>query len=298
MIGRRSFLRGALAAGFGVPALSGLYAWQVEPHWLELVERPLPIPHLPDALDRLTVAQLSDLHIGRVDPGYVRSVFRRVADRKPDLVVITGDFISVGEPEAIRALRLLLEDLPRGRLGTFGILGNHDYGEGWHQLDVANRVSSAAAEAGVRMLRNEVTEVEGLQVAGLDDLWSGRFSTEVLGTLDAERPMLALCHNPDGVDRPGWDGFQGWILAGHTHGGQCRPPFLPPPILPVRNRRYAAGEIVVDPSRRLYVNRGVGHLLKVRFNCRPEATIFRLSRALILPGPDPSLVPTIGPIGA
>jgi predicted MPP superfamily phosphohydrolase len=90
--------------------------------------------------------------------------------------------------------------------------------------------------------------------------------------------MLALAHNPDSVDRPGWEPFRGWILSGHTHGGQVQPPFLPPPILPIENRRYAAGRIELSGGRRLYVSRGVGHLLRVRFNCRPEATIFRLTR--------------------
>jgi len=69
------------------------------------------------------------------------------------------------------------------------------------------------------------------------------------------------------------------VLSGHTHGGQCKPPFLPAPLLPVRNRRYTAGEFAVSGNRRLYISRGVGHLLKVRFNVRPEVTVFALARA-------------------
>jgi predicted MPP superfamily phosphohydrolase len=69
------------------------------------------------------------------------------------------------------------------------------------------------------------------------------------------------------------------VLAGHTHGGQCKPPFLPPPLLPVRNRRYTAGEFAVAPGRTLYINRGLGHLIQVRFNVRPELTLFTLERA-------------------
>ncbi|MCX6880478.1 MAG: hypothetical protein NTW21_42740 [Verrucomicrobia bacterium] len=75
------------------------------------------------------------------------------------------------------------------------------------------------------------------------------------------------------------DGYMGWILAGHTHGGQCKPPFLPPPLLPVRNRRYVAGEYPLAGSRSLYVSRGVGHLIQVRFNVRPEITLFQMTRA-------------------
>ena len=67
------------------------------------------------------------------------------------------------------------------------------------------------------------------------------------------------------------------MLSGHTHGGQCKAPFLPPPLLPVRNRRYTRGEFVVGGNRRLYISRGVGHTLQVRFNVRPEVTVFTLT---------------------
>ena len=78
---------------------------------------------------------------------------------------------------------------------------------------------------------------------------------------------------------PGWLGYEGWILSGHTHGGQCKPPFLPPPLMPVRNRRYTSGESRSPGGRRLYISRGVGHTLRVRFNVRPEVTVFTLQRA-------------------
>lgn len=58
------------------------------------------------------------------------------------------------------------------------------------------------------------------------------------------------------------------------------PPFLTPPILPVRNRRYVSGEVPLADRRRLYINRGLGHLLQVRFNVRPEITVFTLARSI------------------
>jgi predicted MPP superfamily phosphohydrolase len=100
-----------------------------------------------------------------------------------------------------------------------------------------------------------------------------------LRQLPSGAAALALSHNPDTADLPGWDAYSGWILAGHTHGGQCKPPFLPPPLLPVQNRRYSAGEFALSGGRRLYISRGLGHLLTVRFNVRPEITMFRLERA-------------------
>jgi hypothetical protein len=93
------------------------------------------------------------------------------------------------------------------------------------------------------------------------------------------RAALVLSHNPDTADEPVWGSYSGWILAGHTHGGQCKPPFLPPPLLPVRNRRYRCGEYSLEGGRRMYISRGVGHLLQVRFNVRPEVTVFHLTRS-------------------
>ncbi len=89
-----------------------------------------------------------------------------------------------------------------------------------------------------------------------------------------------LSHNPDSVDHAPWHGYQGWILAGHTHGGQCKPPFLPPPLIPVKNPRYTSGRIPLAHGRDLYISRGVGYTLRVRFNVRPEITLFTLTPAV------------------
>jgi predicted MPP superfamily phosphohydrolase len=142
---------------------------------------------------------------------------------------------------------------------------------------VADRLAGIAGQAGVRVLRNEIADLEGVQIVGLDDLWARRFQPEkALSVIDRNRAALVLSHNPDTVDRPGWGDYAGWILAGHTHGGQCKPPFLPPPLVPVRNRRYTAGEFELADNRRLYINRGLGHLIRARFNVRPEITVFDL----------------------
>ncbi len=76
----------------------------------------------------------------------------------------------------------------------------------------------------------------------------------------------------------GWTDERGWTLAGHTHGGQVKLPFLPPPLLPVRNRRCAAGAVDLGRGRWLYVNRGIGDIVPVRIGVRPEVTVFVLER--------------------
>ena len=223
---------------------------------------------------------MSDLHIGpQVDDEYIIDTFRRVSGFRPDYVAIGGDFISYGGQEQIDQLKAVLQNVPRGRVASVAILGNHDYGPGWAHPEIAEQVIAVVRAAGVQVLRNETVNVHGLQFAGMDDLWGGRFApAHTLSLLEARTATMVMSHNPDTVDRAGWEGYRGWILAGHTHGGQCKPPFLPPPLLPVRNRRYTRGEFDLAGDRRLYISRGIGHLTRVRFNVRPEVTIFRLKR--------------------
>jgi predicted MPP superfamily phosphohydrolase len=278
-ITRRQFIRASASVtgcGLGV----GLYTWRLEPHWLEVVERQLPIVNLPDRLVGTRLAQLSDLHIGpRVDDSYLRRAFERVKDYAPEIVVYTGDFTSY-ESDIFAHARRVFAHLPLGRRATFGILGNHDYGPGWAHPEIAAEIAALASEAKVQILRNENAEVDGLQVVGLDDLWAHHFDPkQAMAALNPRGASLVLSHNPDTADQPGWGDYAGWVLAGHTHGGQCKPPFLPPPLLPVKNRRYTSGEFKLAGGRRMYINRGVGHLKRVRFNVRPEATMFELKRA-------------------
>lgn len=277
MISRRAFLH-ALGACAGLGAGVTYYTFQIEPMWLEVVRRPLPMRRLPAALAGRTLVHLSDLHVCPfVSDDYLFDTFRRVAALAPDIVVFTGDLMSWhhGWREHVAAV---YQRAPRGRLATVATLGNHDYGPGWGDPRIASSLVDVLRGCGITVLRNELVDAGGLQIIGLDDLWAKRFDPQdVLRARDVNRAAIALSHNPDTVDLPVWGDYQGWILAGHTHGGQCKPPFLPPPILPVRNRRYTAGEFALAGNRRLYISRGVGTALPVRFNARPEVTVFELS---------------------
>jgi predicted MPP superfamily phosphohydrolase len=279
MIRRRQFLRLMAGAG-GLAAPVCLYTWRCEPHWLEVVEKRLPVANLPATLVGHRLAQITDLHIGpRVDDAFLRRGFDTARAFDPAIVVYTGDFTSF-EPDIYRHIGRIFPHLARGRLATVAILGNHDYGPDWDHPEVADRIAGLATANGVRVLRNESTGVAGLRIVGMDDVWAHRFEPgRGLAGLAPNDAALVLTHNPDSVDRTGWGGYSGWILAGHTHGGQCKPPFLPPPLLPVRNRRYRAGEYDLGDGRRLYINRGLGHLIRARFNVRPEITMFTLEAA-------------------
>ena len=278
MVTRRRFLRvsgAAIISAIGV----GFYTCCIEPNWLEILRRDLPIRGLPSSLQGRTLVHLSDIHVGsQVNDEYVKEVFNQVSKLKPDIVVMTGDFIS-HHSSIYQHMESVYRYLPKGRLTTLAILGNHDYGPRWSSPEIASKVADILSSFGVRVLRNQIHDIEGLHIVGLDDLWAGRFHPQrALPLLKPETPAIVLSHNPDTVDMPVWHGYKGWILSGHTHGGQCKPPFLPPPLLPVMNRRYTSGELDLGSGRRLYINRGVGHLLHVRFNVRPEVTVFELRR--------------------
>jgi predicted MPP superfamily phosphohydrolase len=282
-LNRRAFI--GRTAGAVVASAVGCvgYAIGIEPHWLEIVERDLAIENLPRALEGARLAQISDLHIGpQVSDEYIVHSFDRLRALAPDVIVFTGDFItyrrSRGEAQ-YQQLRAVLAHVPHGRLATVGILGNHDYGREWGDGSVAAKVVAEAERAGVRILRNEVRSVAGLDLIGIDDLWSHRGDPVAALRARQSAAGLVLVHNPDAADEQQWPQYRGWMLAGHTHGGQCKPPFLPPPLLPVKNRRYVSGEVSVDAERTLYISRGVGHLIRARFNVRPEIALFTLRAA-------------------
>jgi len=276
---RRIFIKKTFYGFASIGLLSGLYAWQIEPFWLEFVKIKMPIKNLPESLVGKTLMQISDIHIGnRFDYNYIIESFNKAKLLKPDFVVYTGDYVSSYKDQIqFDKLEKVLDNCITGKLGTIGILGNHDYGRNWKQNDVASKIASMLTDRNVSMLRNEQKEVSGLNFIGFDDYWGTNFNAEMtMKNFNKTKANIVLCHNPDVCDLNVWKDYQGWILSGHTHGGQCKPPFLPPLLLPVKNKKYTSGKFDLDNGRTLYINRALGHLWQVRFNVRPEITIFEL----------------------
>ena len=276
---RRKFIKNTFGGLTGIGLLSGLYAWQFEPFWLEFVKVKMPIKNLPNDLIGKTLMQISDIHIGnRFDYRFIINSFNKAKEFSPDYVVYTGDYVSTYKEEVqYDKLDKTLTKLVKGKIATIGILGNHDYGRNWSQSKVADKISAMLTTSGIRLLRNESAECNGLNFIGFDDYWGLNFNPQkALGGFDINKANIVLCHNPDVCDLNIWGEYNSWILSGHTHGGQVKPPFLPPPMLPVKNTNYSAGQIELSNNRTLYINRALGHLWQVRLNVRPEITIFEL----------------------
>ena len=277
---RKHFLKRLMQLS-AVGALPFLYSWQIEPFWVEFVERKLPIKNLPEHLEGKILMQVSDLHVGdRFDWNFLIASFQKAQNYSPDFVVYTGDYVNHGTSEDHESLKKVMAKAVYGKLGTFGILGNHDYGKSWKDLGSSKDICRILQNNSVTMLNNEQIESHGLNIIGFDDLWSPNFDPmKVMKNYNSEKANLVLCHNPDVCDKDVWNGYQGWILSGHTHGGQCRIPGVITPILPVENRKYISGEIDLKDGRMLYINRALGHSFQVRFMVRPESTVFNLTQA-------------------
>lgn len=279
---RRKFIKRSLLGIGTAGILSGLYAWQIEPFWVDFVKINMPLKNLPNALNGKTLMQISDIHVGNnFNHKYIIESFTKAKTYNPDIVVYTGDYVSLHNGEVQQQkLDEVLQNVVKGSLATIGILGNHDYGNNWKEMHVADKISNNLNENGVIVLRNQSVDINGLNVIGFDDYWGLNFNgEEAMKNYDAIKANIVLCHNPDVCDLDVWKNYEGWILSGHTHGGQVKAPFLPPFIIPVKNKKYTSGKIDLSDKRTLYINRALGHLWQIRFLARPEITIFTLQKA-------------------
>jgi uncharacterized protein len=273
--------RRSLILGLSGTSLSlWTYARDLEPGWLDLTRTSIPLGR--QATHRaIRILHLADLHLSRFATlPMIEGAFQAGLAEKPDLVCITGDFITANEEydrgEYGQALRRISQAVP-----TFACLGNHDGGV-WAMSRKGHRKHAVIGElleqSGVRLLHNEsqVIEVAGrqLQLIGVGDLWAGEVDGEAAFRNYRNLSTVVLAHNPDTKEILGNYPWQ-LMLSGHTHGGQVVFPLIGPCFAPVKDRRFIAG-LGEWNGRRIYVTRGVGNLWGYRFNCRPEASILEL----------------------
>jgi len=253
------------------------------PEWLEVVEVDLEIPRLRDDLAGVRIVHASDLHCSRTVSGeYLRRCVDRINALEPDIVVLTGDFITHDHRGQFRRKIMELVSEIDSNAGVFACLGNHDYGVGstfgrfCHKQ--ARRMAGGIAEAGVTVLRNESAVLElgcgRLWIVGLGDLWADDLEPDRAfdGVADDDT-VIVLAHNPDSVGHLGRFEFDA-VMSGHTHGVSVDWR-VPGGKLRYARRHYCSGMYEVG-GRKLYVNRGLGRLGKAFFNTRPEITIYKL----------------------
>ncbi|MBI3948704.1 MAG: metallophosphoesterase [Armatimonadetes bacterium] len=265
---RRRFFAAAMAAAMAAVPADALW---LEPIWPQVTLHTVPLPGLPSSCDGLTLLQLSDFHLGPTvsEEEIARAV--RLANRiQPDVVVLTGDYVH--PPARAGALAAILGRL-RSRLGVFAVPGNHDHWEG------VAPILRALRGVGIREMTNtNVLLAPGLRLAGIDDIWCEKDDlARAHRGCRAGEALVLLSHSPLALPLAARAGVAALCLAGHTHGGQIRMPFVRPTWIPgLRGRPYVAGWYAEGRSR-MYVNRGIGTIgLRLRFRCRPEIALFTL----------------------
>jgi predicted MPP superfamily phosphohydrolase len=277
-ISRRGFLKAAALSVLGTGLLgAGGYAYtnQVEPGWIELTQISLTLPRLAPEFDGYRIAHISDIHLDIWTPrDRISQAVELVNRQAPDLVVITGDFVTYLAGHFAADLVAVLGALAP-RQATLAVLGNHDH---WTDATTVRRV---IAQSGIVELSNAVYMLRRgeamLHIAGVDDVWERQDRLDlVLAQLPAEGAAILLAHEPDYADVSAATGRFALQLSGHSHGGQVIIPFWGPLVLPLHARKYPVGRYQVGGMIQ-YTNRGLGMISPhVRFNCRPEITVFTL----------------------
>jgi predicted MPP superfamily phosphohydrolase len=268
--------RGALklmTAGAGACVAN---AFLVEPNLLNISRHEIIMPHLPGALDGLRVGVMADFHFDpEKDHDLVARAVARVARENLDLVLLPGDFVT-GSHKVIPPLLEHLSSL-RTRHGVFASVGNHD---GWHGSRAEMRRRFEKAGISLLVNRNSLVSIrnETLAIAATDFVWLGKPDpAATLRGIHRDTPVISLVHEPDYFDTMTRHRRIDLQVSGHTHGGQCRIPFVSPTPVKVRfGEKYVRGAFEEGDSR-LFVTRGIGTTgLRVRFACPPELAILTL----------------------
>jgi predicted MPP superfamily phosphohydrolase len=279
---RRPVGRFRLARWVGSSLARLSYAVLVEPTWLEVNHLEIPVAGAT-AVQRLRIVQLSDFHFQRrVPERYIEHCIHSANTERPDVVALTGDYIHKG-PRFVDRIAEMLSAL-QAPLGVYAVLGNHDHAvrNAWGLRSyptLHRKIARSLERHGIRVLHNELLSIEHggarYQISGVDDLWSRRCRPDLaLAQLDPGLPHIMLAHHPRTIELIAGKRCD-LMLSGHTHGGQVHTRRFGSPTLGRKMKRYAAGLYCVADSH-LYVNKGIGYGLKIRYNRRPEIAVFDL----------------------
>jgi predicted MPP superfamily phosphohydrolase len=285
LLSRRKFLSGAAAAAAGTTVFA-LYGFS-ESYRPEIKRIEIPLKRLPEAFDGFTIAQLSDFHYESFSAVPIRRAVGLVNSLRPDLVVLTGDFVTVGFFESRAHARRhawtaaipCAEILSRleAPMGRFAILGNHD------SESNPKMVRGVIQSHGIPLLKNQSVAIERgparIWLAGVDDALRG---TPDLGAAIEKIPpnevIVLLAHEPDFADEAALTPVD-LQLSGHSHGGQIWIPGIGAPWLPPLGKLYPRGLYQVE-NLTLYTNVGLGTIrVPIRINAVPEVTLITLRTA-------------------
>jgi hypothetical protein len=279
---RRRFFQTGLFGGAGL----ALYSGEIERHWIDVTPIQIYVPSLPPSFEGMNIVQLSDIHLDEfTEPFLLREAIERINRIQPEVVLLTGDYISyefAPRNFCIRSVWQCAEILNELKCKQrYAILGNHDVMLGERLVTEALRAN------GMTVLNNAFLPLE----RGASRVWLAGLDDPVCGHPDPDKaipasirkvpnqPVIVMCHAPDYADEllvhPAGKSVS-LMLSGHTHGGQVRIPFVGALDLPPWGKKYVEGLFRLE-SMQLYVNRGIGTVgVPFRFDCPPEITSITL----------------------
>jgi uncharacterized protein len=258
----------------GVIFLLSVYVHFIEPTWYDLKRVRLTLPNLARDFDNYRIVQISDIH---ADFWMTRKRLGHIVDlinqQQPDLVVLTGDYITGSARRFSPTLKILAR--LNSSDGEVAVLGNHDVSSN------PKVIRKTLEKSGITVLENQAITLQRndavLAIGGVGDVWYNQADLNlVLQALPASGAAILLAHEPDFADISAATGRFDLQLSGHSHGGQVYFPFIKR-VLPNLAHRYPVGQYQVNRMIQ-YTNRGVGMSpFHLRFNCRPEITVFTLA---------------------
>ena len=246
-----------------------------DPTDFEIVHMFVSLPGLEKVFDEFRIVHISDLHLGQwISPERLAGVVGLVNEQSPDLVAITGDFVSFAVDEVAADLVNSLSQLCP-KIATLAVLGNHDHWMG------AEKVRRILSESKIIDLSNDVYTLHRreavLHFAGIDDVMAQEHDLErVLKKLPFSGPAVLLVHEPDFADIAAATRRFGLQLSGHSHGGQFVLPKIGTPFRGSHFKKYPLGRYQVEDMV-VYTSRGLGtNTFWIRINCPPEITVLTL----------------------
>jgi predicted MPP superfamily phosphohydrolase len=301
---RRRFVQGATALAGAIPFGTGAYGFLIGRHNYRVHQVDLPISGLPQELDGLRIAQLSDIHIGSyMSAAEVRRAVGLANELRPDLAVVTGDFVT-GPNDPLESCVSELAGL-QAPLGVWGCNGNHEI-----FAKAEEKSAELFADHGMKLLRQENAELSWrggkFNLIGVDyQLGRTRNGHRMImlartgALVRRDIPNILLSHNPNSFPRAAELGIE-LMLTGHTHGGQVRVEildhefspahFMTPYVAGLYKRPLGCDSTLTDekisntpsasPAALVYVNRGLGTIgAPIRLGVPPEISLLILRSA-------------------
>lgn len=252
---------------------------EFKPSDFELIPVEVIIPNLDPLFHNYRIVNLSDIHLGQwITPHHLEGIIELVNDQKPDMVTITGDFVSYILDEVEEPLEKSLKLLTPRDI-SLAVLGNHDHWLGAEKIrNILEKCSVNDVSNDVFTLKREINgENAVLHVAGVDSVMLDKHRLDlVMEKMPSHGPAILLAHEPDFADVSSITGRFGLQISGHSHGGQFIIPGLGTIVRGPHFIKYPLGKYKVGDMVQ-YTSRGLGtNVFWFRINCPPEITIFHL----------------------